>query len=51
MRSESNTAPVDTGGEAGAYEAPAIVVLGTFAELTQQGTGPADELLNDGSQI
>jgi hypothetical protein len=34
-----------------AYEAPSVTVLGTFAELTQQGAGPADELLNDGSQV
>jgi hypothetical protein len=34
----------------GAYEAPTVTVLGTFAELTQQGTAATDELLNDGSQ-
>jgi hypothetical protein len=33
------------------YEAPTVVVLGTFAELTQQGVGAADELNFDGSQI
>jgi hypothetical protein len=33
------------------YEAPSVTVLGTFAELTQQGAAPPDELLNDGSQV
>ena len=33
------------------HEAPSIVVLGTVAELTQQGTESTDELLNDGSQV
>lgn len=44
--------PMGTGrsGEPGGYEAPTIVVLGTFAELTQQGQAPTDELFNDGSQ-
>jgi len=37
--------------DSSAYEAPAVVVLGTFAELTQQGNTPTDELLNDGSQV
>jgi hypothetical protein len=37
------------GGEM--YEAPALTVLGTFAELTLQGAAPPDELLNDGSQV
>jgi hypothetical protein len=32
------------------YVAPAVVVLGTVAELTQLGQPPTDELLNDGSQ-
>jgi hypothetical protein len=31
------------------YEPPAVVVLGTVAELTQEGTAPTDELLNDGA--
>jgi hypothetical protein len=51
MRTDPSTAPVDDGEQAGAYEAPKVVVLGTFAELTQQGNTPVDELLNDGSQI
>lgn len=40
--------PAD-GGES--YEPPRIEVLGTFAELTQQGDAATDELLNDGSQV
>ena len=51
MRTDPSTAPEDSGEQAGAYEPPAIAVLGTFAELTQQGNTPTDELLNDGSQI
>ena len=51
LRSEPNTAPEDSGEPAGTYEAPTVTVLGTFAELTQQGNTPTDELLNDGSQI
>jgi len=38
-------------GKSGGYEAPTIVVLGTFAELTQQGQAPTDELFNDGSTV
>jgi hypothetical protein len=45
------TVSVATGDDSESYEAPAIVVLGNFAELTQQGTSPTDELLNDGSQV
>jgi hypothetical protein len=50
---ESQVSPMEMGrkGESGGYEAPTIVVLGTFAELTQQGSSPTDELLNDGSQV
>jgi hypothetical protein len=54
MRSgESQASLMEAGrsGESGGYEAPAIVVLGTFAELTQQGQAPTDELFNDGSQV
>jgi hypothetical protein len=36
-------------GEERDYEAPAVVVLGTFAELTQGFDGPVDDLLNSGS--
>jgi hypothetical protein len=32
------------------YQPPAVEVLGTVAEITQQGAAPTDELLNDGSQ-
>ena len=39
----------DVDGESRRYEAPTVVVLGTVAELTQLGTGAADELLSDGS--
>jgi hypothetical protein len=52
MRSEfsDGQAPSEEQGEeAGTYEPPALEVLGTFAELTQQGTASTDELLNDGS--
>jgi hypothetical protein len=31
------------------YQPPAVVVLGSVFELTQLGTPPTDELLNDGS--
>jgi hypothetical protein len=51
---ESQVSPVEKGrsrGESGGYEAPTIAVLGTFAELTQQGQAPTDELFNDGSQV
>ena len=49
---ESQVTPVETGqGESSGYKAPTIVVLGTFAELTQQGQAPTDELFNDGSQV
>jgi hypothetical protein len=51
---ESQVSPVEMGrsrGESDGYEAPTIVVLGTFAELTQQGQAPTDELFNDGSQV
>ena len=50
---ESQVSPVEMGrrGESGQYEAPTIVVLGTVAELTQQGQAPTDELFNDGSQV
>ena len=34
----------------GSYEAPKLEVLGTLAELTQLGSAPPDELLDDGSQ-
>jgi hypothetical protein len=34
----------------GTYEPPALEVLGSLAELTQLGSAPPDELLNDGSQ-
>lgn len=33
------------------YEPPRLEVLGTLADLTQLGTAPPDELLNDGSQV
>ena len=49
---ESQVSPVEMGRrESGGYEAPTIVVLGTVAELTQQGQAPTDELFNDGSQV
>ncbi len=49
---ESQVSPANgPQGESGGYEAPTIVVLGTFAELTQQGQAPTDELFNDGSQV
>jgi hypothetical protein len=54
MRSDFGESQVTAGtghmGESGGYEAPTIVVLGTVAELTQQGQAPTDELFNDGSQ-
>jgi hypothetical protein len=40
------TAKVATSG----YVPPKLVVLGTLVELTQLGTAPTDELLNDGSK-
>jgi hypothetical protein len=36
--------------QTGGYDPPELVVLGTVAELTQLGSAPPDELLNDGSQ-
>jgi hypothetical protein len=50
---ESQASLMETGrsGETGGYEAPSVVVLGTFAALTQQGQAPTDELFNDGSQV
>lgn len=33
------------------YEPPKLEVLGTLTELTQLGSAPPDELLNDGSQV
>jgi len=32
------------------YEPPALIILGSVVELTQQGIEPTDETLNDGSQ-
>ena len=43
-------APANAGDQT-EYEAPTVTVLGTFAELTQQGNTATDELLNDGSQV
>ncbi len=40
---------VDT-AQAG-YEPPKLEVLGSLAELTQLGSAPPDELLNDGSVV
>ena len=46
-----STGSVDTDEAASTdYFAPRLIVLGTLAELTQLGTPPTDELLNDGSQ-
>jgi hypothetical protein len=45
------TATTSLGRDEAGYEAPTLTVLGTVAELTQQGSGATDELLNDGSQI
>lgn len=38
-------------GEPVGYEPPQLEVLGSIAELTQLGTAPPDELLNDGSIV
>jgi hypothetical protein len=55
MRSDSAdgraAAPHVGEGESPSYEPPSILVLGTVAELTRQGSDPTDELLSDGSQI
>jgi hypothetical protein len=41
--------PGSAEADASGYVPPKLVVLGTLVELTQQGTAPVNESLNDGS--